>query len=94
MNLIVQFGDRLLSGLVTLVSLASVWLILTGPSLVEACAVCSAGREDESRTAFIIGTAFMTALPMILVGGLVWWIRKKTREAASLAQELDPVSEA
>ena len=94
MNSMAQFRTRFLASLATFASFASVWLILIGPGVVEACAVCSAGREDESRTAFIIGTAFMTALPMILVGGLVWWIRKKTREAADLAQELEPVSEA
>lgn len=74
-----------------------VCLLLVTPSLAEACAVCSAGREDETRTAFIIGTAFMTALPMVLVGGLVWWIRRKTLEAQALEDlsgESDSVPEA
>ena len=68
-------------------------LVLVVPESADACAVCSSGREEASRTAFIIGTAFMTALPFVLVGGLIWWIRKKSREAASLADELDSVSE-
>lgn len=74
----------------------AVCLVLAAPRIAEACAVCSAGREDQTRTAFIIGTAFMTALPMVLVGGMVWWVRKKTLEAQELeapARELDPAPE-
>ena len=79
--------------LAQLVSSVAVCMLLATPRLAEACAVCSAGREDATRTAFIIGTAFMTALPMVLVGGMVWWIRKKTLEAQeveALTRELDP----
>lgn len=68
-------------------------VLLAFPETADACAVCSSGREEASRTAFIIGTAFMTTLPFVLVGGLIWWIRKKSREAASLAEEIDSVSE-
>ena len=79
--------------LAQLVSSVAVCMVLATPRLAEACAVCSAGREDATRTASIIGTAFMTALPMVLVGGMVWWIRKKTLEAQeveALTRELDP----
>ena len=88
---------RCRSALLHLPAIIVVYLILVAPRLAEACAVCSAGREDQTRTAFIIGTAFLTALPMVLVGGMVWWIRKKTLEAQELeapAPELEPAPEA
>ena len=59
-----------------------VLLIFVGaPRWAEACAVCSAGREDETRTAFIVTTAGMTALPFVLVGGMVWYVRRRFIEA-------------
>lgn len=51
------------------------------PRIAEACAVCSAGREEATRTAFVVATAGMTALPFILVGGLVWFLRRRFIEA-------------
>jgi MYXO-CTERM domain-containing protein len=54
--------------------------MLAAPRIVHACSVCSAGTDDESRTAFILTTAFLTFLPLILVGGLVWWLRRRTQQ--------------
>ena len=62
---------------------AGFFLLLLAPRLSEACAVCSAGREDETRTAFIVSTAGMTLLPLVLVGGLIWWIRRRILGAES-----------
>ena len=62
---------------------AGFFLLLLAPRLSEACAVCSAGREDETRTAFIVSTAGMTLLPLVLVGGLIWWIRRRILETES-----------
>ena len=59
---------------------AGFFLLLLAPRISEACAVCSAGREDETRTAFIVSTAGMTLLPLVLVGGLIWWIRRRILE--------------
>ena len=44
------------------------------PRLATACSVCSAGRDEENRIAFIITTAFMTLLPLLLIGGLAFWL--------------------
>jgi hypothetical protein len=49
------------------------------PGTAEACAVCGPGTE-ESRVAFIITTAFMTALPLALIGGVVYWLRGRLAE--------------
>ena len=56
-------------------------ILVLAPRWAEACAVCSAGREDETRTAFIVTTAGMTALPFVLVGGMVWYVRRRFIQA-------------
>jgi hypothetical protein len=54
-------------------------LVMNTPQAAWACAVCSAGREDDSRMAFILMTAFMTFLPLTIVGSFVWWLRARAR---------------
>lgn len=78
-----------LSGIVVLAALLA-------PELAGACAVCSAGREEENRFAFLMMTLFMSVTPLLLIGGLVYWIRSRvlaqeSREAiaAGLAQEAE-----
>jgi hypothetical protein len=57
--------------------------VLTGlPKLAQACAVCSAGRDDATRGAFISTTVLLSALPLFMVGGISWWLRSRTRAQA------------
>ena len=51
--------------------------ILLAPQLASACSVCMTGKTDEIRVAFIVTTAFLTFLPLGLIGGLVWWLRRR-----------------
>ena len=62
-------GNRLAS----LVALA----IVLSPQLAKACSVCTTGKDDETRAAFVAMTAFMTFLPLGLIGGFVWWLRRR-----------------
>lgn len=55
-------------------------LILLAPAHALACAVC-AGNNEESRVAFILTTAFLTVLPLLAIGGGVWWLAKRASEA-------------
>ena len=55
-------------------------VILLAPQLATACAVCFTGRADETRVAFIVTTGFLTALPILLVGTLVWWLCRRARQ--------------
>ena len=70
-------------GLVGRLSVALLPLLVAAPRLAWACSVCTAGRDDESRTAFILMTAFMTFLPLVLIGGILWWLRRRFRELAA-----------
>jgi len=49
-----------------------------------ACPVCFSSTE-ENRMMFIATTGLLTFLPLALVGGFLFWLRKKVkaREAAS-----------
>lgn len=63
--------------------------ILMLPNIALACAVCSA-REDAARIAFIATTVFMSALPVALVFGVVWWLRKESRAQQSRRAPREP----
>jgi hypothetical protein len=52
------------------------------PRAAAACAVCSSGREDETRFAFLWTTAFLSALPLGMVAGIALWLRRRLREHA------------
>jgi len=47
------------------------------PQISEACAVCFSGR-DENRLAFILTTILLTALPLIMIGGMLLWLRRRS----------------
>ncbi|MBW2243834.1 MAG: hypothetical protein JRH01_17785 [Deltaproteobacteria bacterium] len=68
--------------LTLLLGAALVWLPRTG----QACAVCMGGREEESRQAFILATAFMTFLPMLLAGLAIWWLVRRMLEQERLEE--------
>ncbi len=53
--------------------------VLLAPQVAHACSVCFSG-QDQARVAFIVTTGFMTALPLLLIGGLVFWLRSRSRE--------------
>ncbi len=55
----------------------AIWLV---PKMAAACAVCFTGRADETRIAFIATTGLLTALPILLIGSLVWWLRRRAHQ--------------
>lgn len=65
------------------VSLLAAWALVAVPRLAAACAVCTSGREDESNTAFLISTIFLSLLPLAGLGTLVFvvWRRLRALEA-------------
>lgn len=66
------------------------WILLSAPRAALACAVCSAGRDDESNTAFLISTIFLSVLPLAALGTLVYvlWRRIQKLEAEAPIVEL------
>jgi hypothetical protein len=58
-------------------------LLLGWPEVGRACAVCFSGRSEETRQAFTLTTVFLTFLPLLAIGGMVWWLRKRARQLES-----------
>ena len=59
------------------------------PRAAEACAVCTAGRDDETRSAFLATTLFLSVLPWALVGGFVLWLRRRARALARESEDAE-----
>jgi len=73
------------------------WAVLTlmtlsaasWPGMATACSVCTAGKDEENQLAFLLSTIFMSLLPLIVIGTIVFvlWrrIRKLEQEEAARA---------
>ena len=61
---------------------------LLAPELAQACSVCFSG-QDQSRTAFIATTAFLSIVPLAFIAGMALWIRSRARTLE--ARRDDPV---
>ena len=48
-------------------------------TVAEACPSCASPLE-ENRQAFVDTTILLTVLPLFMIGGFVWWLRRKARE--------------
>ena len=55
-------------------------------SVAWACPVCFSAKNDENRIAFIVTTAFLTFLPLSLIGGGVWWLRRRARQESEATE--------
>ena len=60
-------------------------LVLVATEPAFACAVCFDANE-ESRGAFLGTTILLSLLPLGLIGGFAWFIRRRARQLA--AEEL------
>lgn len=64
------------------VSFLAAGLVLA-PALAQACAVCTAGRDEENAAAFLMTTIFMSLMPLVAIGTLIFvlWRRLQKLEA-------------
>jgi hypothetical protein len=62
-------------------------VLLAAPRLALACAVCSAGREDDANRAFLWTTIFLSVLPLSMFAGfgVFLWTRVRARKRQQLA---------
>jgi hypothetical protein len=58
-----------------------VTIALLAPRVSEACAVCSF-RDDGTQRGFMIGTVIMTTLPFLVIGSILFFVRRRMRSAA------------
>ena len=47
--------------------------------LAYACPSCASPLE-ENRQGLVDTTVFLTVVPLMMIGGFIWWLRRKTRE--------------
>jgi hypothetical protein len=52
-------------------------LLAAAPRAAEACAVCAPGQGGQGN--FLLGTVLLSTLPLAMVGGLVWYLRRRAR---------------
>jgi hypothetical protein len=69
--------------------LSAVGLVLATPALALACPVCFNAKNEGARIAFLATTVFLTALPLLLIGGVITWL---ARRAANADQPGEPPS--
>jgi len=62
-------------------ALLIVTVALLAPRVSQACAVCSF-RDDGTQRGFMIGTVIMTTLPFVVIGSILFFIRRHVRGAA------------
>ena len=64
-------------------------LLVAAPSLAHACAVCF-DPKDRNRGAFAATTAFLSVLPVGMVGGTALWLRRRMRALRGLPPQETP----
>lgn len=70
------------------------WLILQTPKVAQACAVCSAGKDEENAAAFLISTLFMSLMPLIAIGTLVYVLYRRIQKLEEeRPAEVSPVAQ-
>jgi hypothetical protein len=64
------------------------WLVLHSATIASACSVCTAGREEENQVAFLLSTIFMSLMPLLTIGTIVFvlWRRIRRIEAEQAAR--------
>lgn len=67
------------------ISILTIGIFLGLPEVANACPVCF-DINGEVRVAFIVTTAFLTLLPLAIVGGTGLWVRKKYRQMKDSAE--------
>jgi hypothetical protein len=67
----------------------------------RACPSCASPLE-ENRQAFVDTTIFLTVLPLAMIGGFIWWLRRRARQVEpppeihipeSLLRDIGPFTE-
>jgi hypothetical protein len=68
----------------------ALWLL---PRVALACPVCTGGQEEAVGRAFFIGSLVLSGLPLVAVGAIAWWLRRRARALAAAAAEAAPAAD-
>jgi len=53
--------------------------LLAAPRVAQACAVCTGGQNDQVNRALLVGSIFLSVIPLAALGTAVWWLRRRAR---------------
>ena len=53
------------------------------PRVAHACPVCFYTENEANKLAYLITAIFLTMLPFVIVGGLLWWVARRARAMES-----------
>lgn len=59
---------------------AAAGLLCWAPAVALACPVCFSTKSKAQEVAYLATTGLMTALPLLVLGGAVWWLRRRMTE--------------
>jgi hypothetical protein len=65
-------------------------LVTSLPRIALACPVCFSNGNPRVLQAYYISVAFMSALPLALIGGVAWWLytsARRTRGSQVMSHE-------
>lgn len=54
--------------------------VLQLPGVAYACPVCFSIKNEANQVAYLATTGFMTLIPIAVIGGAVWWLKKRAAE--------------
>jgi hypothetical protein len=63
--------------------LAAALVALALPELAAACPMCMAGQGGGTQKAFAIGSLFLSFTPLVAIGAVVWYLRRRARAIAA-----------
>jgi hypothetical protein len=49
-------------------------------STAYACPVCFSAKDEAQRQAFFDTTIFLTLLPLLMIGGVIFWVARRSRQ--------------
>ena len=47
-----------------------------------ACPVCFSAKNKENQIAYLVTTGFLTFLPLMFAGGVIFWVRRRAQQAS------------
>jgi hypothetical protein len=53
--------------------------LVTTAGAAHACPVCFSAKDEAQRQAFFDTTIFLTLLPLVLIGGFIYWVARRVR---------------
>lgn len=71
-------------GTALLAILGIVALPILAPAAAHACSLCLASSSEAVRYSYVWTTGFLSALPLLMIGVVVWFLAQRARELSAV----------